>query len=122
MSHLLDHWPGRLLTHILPLVLVISGLFAGSAWARKDLAIDDGRSGGGGSEGDPLDSNDAGGGGGSGDNYHDTGLGEAVYDGSFLSIFGRKVLLIPEFQGGTLIFRFFIIIETADGVEAYHAP
>jgi hypothetical protein len=121
MSQLIDRWPGRLLALFLPLVLMFALLLPGQALAKKLVGVEGGGNGGGGSEGDPLDSNDYGGD-GSDDEYEQSGAGDASSGWLFLPILDLKILLVPEYEGGTLNFRVIVIQEEASSLEEYHAP
>jgi len=120
MSYLCDHWLGRILGLVLSVVLMFSSLIPGKALARKQLSRAEG--GTGGSEGDPLDSNDYGGGGGGGGDYEDPLTGEGAKSGLVFWFGNTEILLVPQYQGGTLVFRLVFVARQDVIVEESHAP
>jgi hypothetical protein len=126
MKSMLSILSGRFSPLLVPAALVVSFLVPANAFSVKDMAI--GTGGSGGSEGDPLDTNDysGGGGGGSGTDVHDNTGSPITPDLLGLEIGRTQVLLVPQFVGGTLIFKIVIVdmedIDlTAYGVEEIHA-
>jgi|GEM_PF-4764027 len=124
MLKTLSIWSGRLLTLVFPAAMVACLFSPSKALAAKEIAL--GRDGGGSSEGDPLDTNDCGGGGSGSDIRDDAGFGGS-WDSLVFQFENKQVLLVPEFQGGTLIFRIILVDKTDSGVnvlggEGYHAP
>lgn len=124
MKFLLSKWSGRLVSLLVPIALFAISLAPASALASKEIRL--GRDRTGGSEGDPLDTNDCGGGGGGSDIHNDT---DTTYHSGLLilDLDNYHVILVPEFRGGTLIFKVMLIQpidfgRTALGMEEYHAP
>lgn len=120
MEKLIDVLKSRLVAFILPISLLVATLFPVLAAADGELALDTGH-GGGGREGDPLDTNDAGGDGSSGDDIQDT----AKFDGAS-SLLGRivgssRVLVIPQFSGNFISLRIMVLADDVAFVEADHA-
>jgi hypothetical protein len=69
-------------------------------------------------EGDPLDSNDHSGG-GSNDDIHSDSVGRGGFSVPLIPALadGRRILLLPDFQGGTLVFRIMIVEAEPIGSE-----
>ena len=124
MNNLISKWPGRLVSLFVPAALVMSFIAPTSALAIKEMSL--GGGGTGGSEGDPLDTNDAGGSGGGADIHDDAAACGTLDLLGFISD-RYQILLVPEVLGGTLIFRI-IVVEKSDlglidfRLEESHAP
>lgn len=120
MKTLLSIWSGRLLSLLFPAALVVSFLAPVNASAIKDLGVaGDGHGGG---EGDPLDTNDygsSGGGGGSGTDVHSDSAAGGLLDLWGLDLGSTRVLLIPQFIGGTLIFKIMVVDLDASDLTAF---
>jgi len=115
-------WLYRLLGPALSLVMAVGLL---QPTASLAVILESGGGGGArgtGDEGDPLDSNDtAGGGGGYTDPDHETSVTDRP-DGGTISFLpdryeGLRVLMIPEFHSGTLVFRLLILRSSSLGLE-----
>lgn len=126
MNKLLSNWSGRLVSLLVPVFLIGSFLMPSDAWAMKEFR--EGRDrGGSGGEGDPLDTNDCGGGGGGGSDIHDN-TGDSSIDNPLTFGFSAyRLILVPEFVGGKIVFRILMISDTDAGyqafsVEGYNAP
>ena len=106
MKKLLSILSGRLMSLVFPAAVIVSFLVPASALALKEISLGGGDPGS--TEGDPLDTNDYGSSGGGGDVHDQTGT-----PSSDLPLVWRidqiRILLIPEYIGGTLIFRIMII-------------
>ncbi len=106
MKKLLSTLSGRLMSLVFPAAVIVSFLAPANALALKEISLGGGDPGG--IEGDPLDTNDYGSSGGGGDVHDQTGP-----PSSDLPLVWRidqiRILLIPEYIGGTLIFRIMII-------------
>ncbi len=111
MKKLLSILSGRLMSLLFPAAVIVSFLAPTSALAIKEISL--GGGGDGGVEGDPLDTNDYGSSGGGGDDTHDQ-TGTAPVKFPFVFELERiQILLIPEFVGGTLIFKIMFIDSSA---------
>jgi hypothetical protein len=124
MKKMLSILSGRLMSLIFPAALVASFLIPANVLAYVEMS--NGNGGSGGWEGDPLDTNDYGSGGG-GSDVHDTTSAELIRDPLIFELDKFQILLIPEFVGGTLIFRIMVIDIDAMGLtdlslEGAHAP
>ncbi len=126
MKKLISKWPDRLMSLFVPAALVVSFIAPTSAMALKEMSL--GGGGTGGSEGDPLDTNDVGGGGGGGgSDIHNDATPAPTVDPLGFSLDRYRILLVPEMLGGTLIFRI-IVVDKSDlgladfSMEGYHAP
>ncbi len=124
MKKLLSIISGRLMSMIFPAALVASFLLPANVLAYQEMSS--GTGGSGGSEGDPLDTNDYGSSGGGSDVQDSTGF-EPVRIPLGFDINQVQILLIPEFVGGTLIFRIMVIDKGSLGLmelslEGTHAP
>ena len=106
MKKLLSIISGRLMSMIFPAALVASFLLPANVLAYQEMSS--GTGGSGGSEGDPLDTNDYGSSGGGSDVQDSTGF-EPVRIPLGFDINQVQILLIPEYIGGTLIFRIMIV-------------
>ena len=115
---------GRLMSLIFPAALVASFLIPATVLAYQEMS--NGSGGGGGSQGDPLDNNDYGSSGDGSDAEGTTGVEPIRIPWGF-DIDQFQILLIPEFVGGTLIFRIIVIDNgalslTELSLEGTHAP
>jgi hypothetical protein len=124
MKKMLSILSDRLMSLIFPAALVASFLIPANVLAYQEMR--NGNGGSGGSEGDPLDTNDYGSSGG-GSDVHDTDSAELIRDPIIFELDKFQILLIPEFVGGTLIFRIMVIDIGAMGLtdlslEGIHAP
>lgn len=125
MKKLISKWPDRLMSFFVPAALVVSFIAPTSALALKEMSLGGGS--GGGTEGDPLDTNDVGGGGGGGTDIHNDAAPAPIVDPLGFSLDRFQILLVPEMLGGTLIFRI-IVVDKSDlglidlSMEEYHAP
>jgi hypothetical protein len=124
MKKLLSILSGRLAPLLVLVLMVACFLAPADALAVKEMRIGRDRTGGG--EGDPLDTNDVGGGGGDSD-VHDEDRAPVIDDPRIIGFQGFRILLVPEFQHGKIIFRFhYISTPRSDRqvmrVEGYHAP
>ncbi len=124
MKKLLSILSGRLMSLLFPAAVIVSFLAPTSALAIKEISL--GGGGDGGVEGDPLDTNDYGSSGGGSDVEDNTSF-EPVRIPLGFDINQVQILLIPEFVGGTLIFRIMVIEIGAMGLtelslEGTHAP
>ena len=125
MKKMLSNWSGRLVSLLVPVFLIGSFLVPSNAWAIKEFREGRDRSGGGG-EGDPLDTNDCGGGGG-GSDIHDNTSESSIYNPLTFGFSAYRLILVPEFVGGKIVFRILMISDTDAGyqafmVEGYNAP
>lgn len=126
MKKLLSNWSGRLVSLLVPVFLIGILLVPSDAWAIKEIAVGRDRSGGGG-EGDPLDTNDCGGGGGGGSDIHDNTGDSSVDNPLTFGFSAYRLILVPEFVGGKIVFRILMISDINAGyqafmVEGYNAP
>jgi hypothetical protein len=124
MKNLLSHWSGRLMFLLIPASLIASFLVPANVLAKVFMSNGGGSSGG--TEGDPLDTNDYGGGSGGGD-VHDQGGALPPSDSYIIELERFQILLIPEHVGGTLTFRIMVVEKTDRGfarrsTEGTHAP
>ena len=124
MKKMLSILSDRLMSLIFPAALVASFLIPANVLAYQEMR--NGNGGSGGSEGDPLDTNDYGSSGG-GSDVQDTDSAELIRDPIIFELDKFQILLIPEFVGGTLIFRIMVIEIDAMGLtdfslEGTHAP
>jgi len=124
MKKMLSILSDRLMSLIFPAALVASFLIPANVLAYQEMS--NGNGGSGGSEGDPLDTNDYGSSGGGSDVEDNTSF-EPVRIPLGFDINQVQILLIPEFVGGTLIFRIMVIEIGAMGLtelslEGTHAP
>jgi hypothetical protein len=124
MKKLFSILSGRFMPLLVLAIMVVCFLAPGDAMAAKELRMGRDRTGGG--EGDPLDTNDVGGGGG-GSDVHDDDGSSAVDDPQVIGYLGYRILLVPEYLDGRIVFRMLVITSTgsylqAMPVEAYHAP
>jgi hypothetical protein len=115
-------WLRRLAGQILSLIIAAGLIHPAASLAAMTRSNGNGDGGGTGNEGDPLDSNDhsGGGGGGEGDQHEDSA--PSVRSGGVISWLpilssSQRIILIPEFQSGTLIFRVIILETEFEGVE-----
>jgi hypothetical protein len=121
MKTLFSNWSRRLLALLFPAALVASFLVPTKALAMVQISMGGGDSGG--SEGDPLDTNDYGGGGGS--EVHNSGYGGSPIPLVFkFDLF--RVFMVPEVVGGNVIFRILVVERTDTGpversLEGTHA-
>jgi hypothetical protein len=106
MKKLLSNRPGRLMPLLVLVCVVVSFLIPADALAIKEIRI--GRDRTGGTEGDPLDTNDVGGGGGGSDIHDNTG-GTAADDPLEFGFLSYRILLVPEFLDGKIVFRVVLI-------------
>jgi hypothetical protein len=125
MKKLLSNLSGRLLALLLPVALVASSFIPTKALAVMYLSS--GGGGAGGTEGDPLDTNDYGGG-GDGSDIHNTGAGGGSPAPMPLVIefADFQVYLVPQVVGGKITFRILAVERTAGGsvkkgLEGTHA-
>ena len=113
-------WLNRLLGPALSLVMAVGLLQPTASLAAILESVGGGGGGGTGDEGDPLDSNDTAGGGYT-DPEHETSVTDRPGGGtiSFLPdrYEGLRILMIPEFQSGTLVFRLLILRTSSLGLE-----
>lgn len=126
MNKLLSILTARPLSLLFPAALVACFLAPNQAIGSREMRVGSDHIGG--SEGDPLDTNDFGGGGGGDEVTIQTGS-KPDGSGGYLSLdfSSMSVLLVPEFQGGTLIFRIIFVENSAldlnsGMLEGYHAP
>jgi len=124
MKKLLSILSHRLMSLIFPAALVASFLIPANVLAYQEMS--NGSGGSGGSEGDPLDNNDYGSSGDGSDVEDNTGV-EPIRIPLGFDIDQFQILLIPEFVGGTLIFRIMVIDNGALSLrelslEGTHAP
>jgi len=111
MKKLISKWPDRLISLFVPAAIVASFFAPASVWASKEMRV--GGGGTGGSEGDPLDTNDVGGGGGGGTEISIDASPTLTFDLWELISDRYQVLVVPEIVGGTVIFRI-IVVDKAD--------
>jgi hypothetical protein len=107
MKKLLSILSGRLMSFVFPAAVIVSFLAPANALAFKEISLGGGDPGG--TEGDPLDTNDYGSSGGGGDDVHDQNGTPSSELPLVFRIDQIQILLIPEYFGGTLIFRIMII-------------
>lgn len=117
MKKLISKWPDRFISLFVPVALVVSFFAPTSALAMKERSI--GGGGPGGTEGDPLDTNDVGGGGGGGSDVHNDATPTWTVDSLGLSTGRYQILLIPEVLGGTLIFKIIVVDKSELGLNDY---
>ena len=122
MKKILSILSGRLMSLIFPAALVASFLVPTNVLALKEMSLGGGDPGC--TEGDPLDTNDYGSSGGGGSDVHDQAGTEPIRNPFVLELDRIQVLLIPEFVGGTLIFKIMVIDKTTldMSLEGTHAP
>jgi hypothetical protein len=125
MKKLLSILSGRLMSLVFPAVLVASFLAPTNVLALKEISLGGGDTGS--TEGDPLDTNDYGSSGGGGSDVHDQTSTNPIRSPFVLELDRIQVLLIPEFVGGTLIFKIMVIDKTVLDMgdlilEGTHAP
>ena len=106
MKKLLSILSGRLMSLVFPAAVIVSFLAPASALGIKEISLGGGDPGG--LEGDPLDTNDYGSSGG-GDDVHDQNGTPSSELPLIFRIDQIRILLIPEYIGGTLIFRIMIV-------------
>lgn len=118
MKQLFTGWVRRPLALVLSFVMSAGLLVPAASLATEDRTLrgGDGRFGGGGDEGDPLDSNDHDTG-GSDDEIHSDSVGGLTVPLIPILAEGRSILLIPEFQSGILVFRIMIVEAEPIGSE-----
>jgi len=117
MKKLFDGWPRRLLGLAMSLVMSVGLLFPAASLAAVDRTLDGGGLDRRGGEGDPLDSNDHGGSGSGGDVVHSDGAGGLKLPVIPSLLDGKTIVLIPEFQSGTLVFRILVVDTQSLGSE-----
>ncbi len=126
MKKLLSIWSGRLVFLLVPAALIASFLAPANVLAIKEISLGGGIAGY--TEGDPLDTNDFGSSGGSGGSDVQDQNGTDPISNPFVFELDRiQIVLIPEFVGGTLIFKIMVIDKAALGMtdfslEGTHAP
>lgn len=120
MNQLFTSWPRRLLALVVSLVMSTGLLGPAASLAAVNRSLDGGGGviGDGEREGDPLDSNDHSGS-GTGDDIHSDSVDRR---GIFVPLIpslidGSRILLIPDFQSGTLVFRILIVEAEPIGSE-----
>lgn len=128
MKKLLSNRPGRFIPLLVLVVLIFSFPAYGDVLVGgPEIRIGSG-GGSGSGEGDPLDTNDVGGGGGGdgSDIHDDAGLnsGDSLPE---IRVPGIRVLMVPEFLNGKIIFRvLFIFVQVSDVQDVrlggYNAP
>ena len=110
MKKLLPNRSGRLMPLLVLVCLIVSFLVPADALAFKEIRI--GRDRTGGTEGDPLDTNDVGGGGGGSDIHDDAG--SAVTDDPLeIGFLSYRIVLVPEYLAGKIVFR--VVLLTSRG-------
>ena len=120
MNQLFTSWPRRLLALVVSLVMAtgLLGPSASLAGVNRSLNGGGGVIGDGEREGDPLDSNDHSGS-GSDDDIHNDSIDRGGISLPLIPALadGRRILLIPDFQSGTLVFRILIVEAETIGSE-----
>ena len=124
MKKVLSILSGRLMSLVFPAAVVMSFLVPANAMAFKELSLGGGDSGG--TEGDPLDTNDYGSSGGGSDVEDQTGAPSTRLPLGF-KLDRMQILLVPQFVGGTLIFQILVIDSIGPDqseivMEGFHAP
>lgn len=121
MNQLFTGWPRRLLALVVSLVMStgLLGPAASLAAVNRTLSGGGGVIGDGEREGDPLDSNDHSGGSSGGDVIHSDSVDRGGISMPLIPTLadGRHILLIPDFQSGTLVFRIMIVEADPIGSE-----
>ena len=128
MNNLLSILSGRLMSALFPAALAVSFLVPANVLAAA-LLLSSGGGGDGFTEGDPLDTNDVGGSrdGDGGSDVYDKSSSDSIFNPFRFELGQVQVLLIPEFVGGTLIFKIMIVDNDVAGMsdsspEGIHAP
>lgn len=128
MNNLLSTLSGRLMSALFPAALAVGFLVPANVLAAA-LLLSSGGGGDGFTEGDPLDTNDAGGSrdGDGGSDVYDKSSTDSIFNPFRFELCQVQVLLIPEFVGGTLIFKIMIVDIDVAGMsdsspEGIHAP
>jgi hypothetical protein len=124
MKNLLSIWSGRLKTLLFPAVLMAGFLVPANVSAYMGLS--NGGGDGGGTEGDPLDTNDWDGGGGGSDVQDTNGVTPPRVPFVF-QLDRFQILLVPDYSSGTPTFRVLVLKKTESdlagrNLEGTHAP
>jgi len=111
MKKLLSIWSGRLIFLLFSAALVVSFLAPVNVLAMKQISLGWGI---GGTEGDPLDTNDYSGSSSGGSQDVNEEIGTDSVSNPLVFKFGRiRILLVPQFLLGNPIFNI-IVIDNAD--------
>lgn len=118
MSKMIEDLMGHLAALALSVVFVLAALFPLSALAEDPFAMDTGHRGGGVRTGDPLDTNDADDDTDPGDDRQDNSIHSGSRDdwGSLI-LRSSRILLVPRYNGATLIFEIIVLPEASVSLE-----